>query len=103
MKDLIVGAPYYSKNDNQYDNGAIYVYIQKSLNVIKIQLVLFYLNKISYFLKNNFKSFETEFLFNYTGKVNSNFGMSLASIGDIDNDGYNGEYKLIFVTLCFFF
>jgi hypothetical protein len=62
--DLIVGAPYYSKSKYEPNAGAVYIYINHKT-----------------------RGFTNEYVFNYTGRVRSLFGNSIASIGDIDKDG----------------
>ena len=66
IEDLIVGAPYYSRNTYEPNAGAIYIYINDEK-----------------------KGFSNMVSFNYTGKSRSLFGHSIACIGDIDKDGVN--------------
>jgi len=63
LKDLVVGAPFYSEKHST-NQGAIYV-----------------------FMHDKTSGFRAEYVFNFTGKASSQFGFSIASCGDIDNDG----------------
>ena len=64
--DLIVGAPYYSRNIHEPNSGAIYVYFNHktnvSLNSLSIKYFFFYCSRIKkkYMLINNWRAFYVE-------------------------------------------
>lgn len=63
---MIVGAPFYF-NHRREEGGAVYVFMNEN---------------------GSFKH-ETDLIF--TGPSNSGFGMAVASIGDINQDGFPGD------------
>lgn len=63
LKDLVVGAPFFSEK-HAPNQGAIYVFLHDKVSGI-----------------------HSEFVFNFTGNARSQFGSTIASCGDIDNDG----------------
>lgn len=79
LDDLIVGAPLHTEpnNENKYEVGRVYVFYQGS-------------NKYERFHKHHV-------LDGFNSK--SRFGLSLASLGDINRDGYGGKTKVL-VLFC---
>lgn len=65
-QDLVVGAPYYFKRKQEV-GGAVYVYM------------------------NEAGGFQPEPSLELTGPSYSAFGFAIASIGDINQDGFQGE------------
>lgn len=65
-QDLVVGAPYYFERKDEV-GGAVYVYM------------------------NDGGRFQDTYSQNLTGPSDSGFGFAIASIGDINQDGFQGE------------
>uniref|UniRef100_A0A8B9ZUG1 Integrin subunit alpha 3 n=1 Tax=Anas zonorhyncha TaxID=75864 RepID=A0A8B9ZUG1_9AVES len=65
-QDLVVGAPYYFERKDEV-GGAVYVYM------------------------NDGGRFQDTYTQNLTGPSDSGFGFAIASIGDINQDGFQGE------------
>lgn len=71
LPDLAISAPMHSKNSEQ-ENGVVYIYLNEG--------------KLSFNLQNVLST-------NY--ELGGRFGISLAKVGDLNMDGYNGQYKTV--------
>ncbi len=69
MSDMVVGSPMFKKDTENYDIGRIDVFIRDSSN------------------KKSFV-FHQKTIFGF--KARSRFGNTLAKLGDVNDDGFNG-------------
>jgi hypothetical protein len=71
----VVGAPMFKKDTENFDVGRVYVYLRKK-SIKEFQFSKFVLNGF---------------------KAKSRFGTTLAKIGDVNDDGFNGNSFLFFL------
>lgn len=92
LDDLIIGAPMYTtpNNEGKYENGIIYIMYQgKFVSALKFTKNFKNLFLESNPFQNKFKELETR----EGTRSRSRFGLSLAALGDINQDGY-GDFAV---------
>jgi integrin alpha 8 len=98
LDDLIIGAPMYTElnNEGKYETGRVYIVYQSKDKVSKINELLFLIHFIhinslfdSIHQRETFEEVETRDGVTSKGR----FGLSVASLGDVNLDGY-GDFAV---------